>query len=90
MISSKIYKYISLTKKYISSVMYLQIPLEGYGGTSMLLIEGASVIEGDSLSDQKYWLNFTGIEPSRCQIQKIVIKNVGPRASYVKAVCFTG
>jgi hypothetical protein len=54
------------------------LPLEGYGGTSMLLIEGASVIEGDSLSDQKYWLNFTGIEPSRCQIQKIVIKNVGP------------
>jgi hypothetical protein len=90
MISSKIYKYISLTKKDISSVMYLQIPLEGYGGTSILLIEGASVIEGDSLSDQKYWLNFTGIEPSRCQIQKIVIKNVGPRASYVKAVCFTG
>ena len=54
------------------------------------MIEGASVIEGDSLSDLKYWLNFTGIEPNKCQIQKIVIRNVGPRAAFVKAVCFTG
>ena len=84
------HKNVCFSKMTISTVIFLQIPLEGYGGTSMLLIEGASVIEGDSLSDQKYWLNFTGIEPSRCQIQKIVIKNVGPRASYVKAVCFTG
>lgn len=54
------------------------------------MIEGASVIEGASLSDQKYLLSFSGIEPSKCQIQKIVIRNVGPRAAYVKSLCFTG
>ena len=32
------------------------------------MIEGASMTQGDSLSDLKYWLNFTGIEPNKCQI----------------------
>ena len=55
-----------------------------------MMIEGASVTQGDSLSDLKYWLNFTGIEPNKCQIQKIVIRNVGHRASFVRGLCFTG
>lgn len=53
-------------------------------------MEGASIIEGNSVTDQKYLLNFSGIEPNKCQIQKISLRNVGSRAAYVKGLCFTG
>ncbi|EMP32037.1 hypothetical protein UY3_10824, partial [Chelonia mydas] len=64
------------------SVMQTSIPLSGYGGTSNVILENVK-----KLSDS-YMVTLNELLPDKLREVSFLIRNMGSRAAYVKALCF--
>lgn len=66
-------------------MFYLQIPLAGYGGRSVLTLSGACLTNYN-----QRWLELGPLSVGHNIMQDIVLTNSGVRAAFIKASSFYG
>ena len=74
----------SLVLRVVNGSTKFVIPLSGYGGCSVLDINGAK-----KLNDQ-FWIDMGDVYLGKKNVIKIVLRNSGTRVGYVSMKCFSG